>query len=496
MFEIKTFEQLTKDMIEWTQANTTKIKDFSVGSKIRTIYESVAVITEELYYKVWQGLKSTIEEGIYILYNFSILPALRATGNVTFSRTTPAPQDFLIPIGTVVKTQKTAIRDSIQFETTSNVTLLIGETSVIAPVQAIIEGKVGNVEADKITEFTFKPAGVESVTNIYKFITGRDQETRDERRKRFGEYTLALQKATKSALQYAASVVPGVHKAVAVENPDMKVFYYNNSVDSFADISIYANNPYTSESPVIFPAGISSEDILYIGNNKDKFEMLFMNFQTVAVDIEGIWEYFDGNTWSELVVTDGTNLFTQNGTISFSKPLIWKDNKINDGWAFWIRFRVTSVGGGIVVPTINYIFASPPPGFVDLYIQDIDGNASAGLVDAVAENLPDYRGAGITVNVRSADKILQAISCDIQINTLFDRNLLINKVESFIIDYLNNFTLGDNLYLDQLSSEIRKIEGGRAIISVSVTTPSNNILVGSGEVLRPDLDNIEAVVVN
>ncbi len=495
MFEIKTFEQITKDMIEWTQANTNKIRDFNVGSKVRTIYESVAIVMEEFYYKVWQGLKVTIEEGVYILYNFNLLPALRATGYVTFSRTDTAPADYTIPVNTIVQTEKSAIRDAIQYETTQQVILLTGNTEINAPIRAVKEGKLGNVEANKIVNFVTKPTGIDTVTNEFKLITGRDRETRDERRKRFSGFLMSLHKATKPALEYAAKEVVGVHDAKVVENPELKVFYHNTTLGTFTDLSIYANNPYTTETPEMFPSPATGHT-LNIGNLTDKFYMLFINFAVLSEDLEGVWEYFNGSTWSDLSATDGTNNFSQDGTVSFSLPILWKDSKINDEWAFWIRYRITTIGGSFVNPQMNYIFASPPPGFVDVYIQDVDGEAGSDLVDAVADNMPDYRGAGIIVNVRSPEIILQEIECLIQINTLYDRDVVEAKVENYILNYLNAFTLGENLYLAKLSSEIMNIEAGKAVISVDITTPSANILVSSGEVIRPDTANLTVTVVN
>ena len=496
-FKVKTLENIVKGMIEWTQGNTTKIKDFSVGSKIRTLYEAVAIEIEELYYKVWQGLKNTIEEGIYVLYNFNLLPALRATGTVIFSRSTPASQDFTIPVGTIVSTERTSFSDVIQFETIETVVLPQGETQVSVTVRALKEGKIGNVQSGTITQFVTKPGGIESVYNPYKIVNGRELETRDERKRRFKDYIASLHKGTKAALKYCAKYVAnGIHEANVVDNPDLKVFVWDYSEDSYEDISFDANYPYSSIFPFLLPSSLSIGDCLYIGCETDKFNMLFMNLNSFGAGFGGDWEYWNGTTWTKIQnLIDNTNNFTQNGSINFITPLNWKDLRINEIWGFWIRYNVKSMTSA-TSPQINFVFGSPPPGFVDIYIQDIDGDASSELIDEVISKLPDFRGAGITVNVRMPIKILLPIICHIRVNRLFEIEALMQKTKDLIIAYLNEFVLGQHLYLSNLINNITSIDGGDAIITAEIIDPSKDILVSSGEILRPDEDNIEIIVVN
>lgn len=492
-FQIKTFEQLVTSMITWVKGNTTKLKDFSIGSKNRTILEAVAYAMEQLYYRIWQGLKYAIEEGIYVAFDFTLLPAKAATGEVIFSRSAAAGQDYIIPLGTVVATEQTDIKDSVQFETTETVTLLAGTTQITAPIKARIEGTEGNVAANTITKFVSKPVGIEAVTNPQALTDGREIETRDERKQRFREYVIALHKASKPALVYGAESVDGVDTAVAVDNPYLYALFFNNTGGTYTDHSEALNDPYSIDITLNFD---EAEDALYLGVT-DKFDFLYIHMSQLGVGSAGVWEYFDGNTWQTLTVTDATSGFTANGSVTFNMPTDWKDSKINNIWAFWIRFRITTASY-TTMPIVDYIFASPPPGYVDVFIQNSNGDASAELIDSVASVLDkDYRGAGVTINVRAPNKITLPVSCEIRVNSiLYDKEEIRSEVRNVIIDYLETFRLGDDLYLSKLINEIMAVKSGLAVTSVEITNPTDDILVSAGEVIVPDEINTTVTVVN
>jgi uncharacterized phage protein gp47/JayE len=203
-FERKSMETIVQSMVDWTRGVTTKITDFRVGSKIRTIQESVALVVEELYDKVYRNTKVLIEENIYTVMGFSKRQATYATGKVTFSRTTPADADYLISSGTIVKSKATATTPPIQYRTTADVLMATGTTSVDAPVVCLTAGKIGNVEANSITDFVTKPSGIDAVTNQTAFSNALDQETQDEQKVRFQKYIQSLSRGTLQAIEYGA----------------------------------------------------------------------------------------------------------------------------------------------------------------------------------------------------------------------------------------------------------------------------------------------------
>lgn len=88
--------------------------------------------------------------------------AQKATGVVTFSRSSSASTDYDVPAGTIVETVES---DPVQFETTEAVTLASGTTSVDANIAAVDGGSDGNVGPNAIGSMPSPPTGIEDVTN-------------------------------------------------------------------------------------------------------------------------------------------------------------------------------------------------------------------------------------------------------------------------------------------------------------------------------------------
>jgi uncharacterized phage protein gp47/JayE len=126
------------------------------------------------------------------IFGFGRRKATYASGFVTFSRTTPSTLDIRIPAGTTIQAPAeniggtNEIVSNVQFSTTYDVILAAGDTSVYAPVRCNVAGSVGNVSANKITEFIGTTTyGITAVTNETKISNGADLESDTEFKLRF-----------------------------------------------------------------------------------------------------------------------------------------------------------------------------------------------------------------------------------------------------------------------------------------------------------------------
>lgn len=247
-FERKSMEQLTQDMVDWTRGVTTKLSDFRVGSKIRTIYEATALITEELYDKVYQNTKILIEEAVYSVMGFSKLPAINATGLVTFGRATPADTNYLIPAGTLIRTKTTATTAPIEFRTTIDALLPIGGTSVDVLVACQLAGTIGNVQSASITEFTTKPSGVETVTNASAIINGLEEETKDQQRARFQKFIGALARGHLFAVEYGATTASVLDSGGNVTERVVTAKAFEDTVTKVGQVDVYIWNGVSAAS--------------------------------------------------------------------------------------------------------------------------------------------------------------------------------------------------------------------------------------------------------
>ena len=123
-FKMKSFEQVSYSMINWMNNTVNTLTDFSVGSKIRTLLETVALEVEELYFRSYKSVAEAQVEGVYEAFDFTKKPASKATGVLTVWRDTPDPSnDYTLGIGMKLATGGTETERMIMFETTENKTL-------------------------------------------------------------------------------------------------------------------------------------------------------------------------------------------------------------------------------------------------------------------------------------------------------------------------------------------------------------------------------------
>jgi uncharacterized phage protein gp47/JayE len=189
--------------------------DTSIGSPIRSIFDVVAESIAESYadqyllsYQYDIDSKSGADLDAFVaLFGFTRFAAKRATGSVTFSRISPAPQDIYISGATQLTTPNTP---PVVFNTLMPVVLVAGNTSCSVPVQAQVGGSSGNVAANTITRITTQQMGVSSVTNPVGCSGGSDPESDADLRTRF--------KAT--VFRALTGTVP-MFTAVGLDDPDV-----------------------------------------------------------------------------------------------------------------------------------------------------------------------------------------------------------------------------------------------------------------------------------
>jgi|GEM_PF-4047265 len=209
----------------------------------------------------------------------------RATGYVTFSRETTTTNPVIIRSGTTIFTPDGGDGNtSVVFRTTTTVTLQAGTTEVIAPIEAIQGGTIGNVAANTITETVGAPIyGITAVNNEYPITGGADSESDTELKARFttaGPFrnlagtkdqflSLALSTKSKKAnvvgpiSKYSEYIqVPSVSDATSGGNgPSDKIHQFTTNLSNNNNSKhIYDNLPYfiandSGLSPIYYTSG-------------------------------------------------------------------------------------------------------------------------------------------------------------------------------------------------------------------------------------------------
>jgi len=232
---LQTFSSLVQNMAAAVQSSSSQLMDLTVGSVTRAILEanaSVALWMQWLILQVLQSTRAATSNGADLdswMADMTLvrLPAIAATGTVSFSRLTPlAPA--LIPAGALVRTADGSQTYSVTIDT-SNVAwtpaqngyvMAAGVGSVIVPIAAQVPGAAGNVQTGVVTLLVTAIPGVDLVVNPAPIQNGLDAESDSALRLRFQNFLQSRSRATTLAVTYAVTSIQQGLTCVVQENVD------------------------------------------------------------------------------------------------------------------------------------------------------------------------------------------------------------------------------------------------------------------------------------
>jgi uncharacterized phage protein gp47/JayE len=229
----KDFPTLVSQQVAAIQAGASTLLDLTVGSVLRAIVEANAAVILWLQGLILQLLATTRAatsngadlDSFVADFGLARLPAVAATGKVTFSRFTATAQ-ATIPVGTTVQTADGTQTYSVIADPTNgayNATLnayviAAGTQSADVTVRANTAGAGANAAPGQINTLTSAVPYVDTVSNAATFTTGVDAEIDSALRTRFVNYIASLSKATKNAIGAAITgIQTGMHYTL-VEN--------------------------------------------------------------------------------------------------------------------------------------------------------------------------------------------------------------------------------------------------------------------------------------
>lgn len=230
---LQTFTTLVQNMAAAVQSAASQALDLTVGSATRAILEanaSIALWMQWLILQVLQSTRAATSSGADLdtwIGDFTLvrLPAVSATGEVTFSRYT-ATAPALIPSGTLVRTSDGAQTFAVITDATNpawrasagGYVVPSGVGSLTVAVSAQSAGTSGNVQPSAVTLLATAVPGIDAVVNQAAFANGLDAETDDAFRARFQNFIQSRSRATPLAVGYAiASIQQGLQYTL-VEN--------------------------------------------------------------------------------------------------------------------------------------------------------------------------------------------------------------------------------------------------------------------------------------
>lgn len=206
--KVKRFEEIFKNMVTWTTSKSSRLTDFSVGSAVRSLLESVTYSLEQFYFSMYSNVMYAIENSSFEAFGFAKREPINAFGEVLITFSYPTRENFLISEGT--RFAATVADRLVYFRTTKPYEVRPGSYEAFIEVTCEEAGTIGNVPRDSIRVMVNPIRDIEEITNPMPFLTGEDEETQQSRKARFAEYVTNLSKGTKSAVEYGVMEVEEV----------------------------------------------------------------------------------------------------------------------------------------------------------------------------------------------------------------------------------------------------------------------------------------------
>lgn len=231
--KVKRLSDLLAELVDYTSMHTDEITDFTEGSAIRSIYEAIGMTQEQLYQLSTENVMWAIDHGILDTFDFSPKEAQRAYGNISVDLYTPLTKDVTLGKGTTVYSSDEG-GNTLYFQTQKAYIIPQGTTSFTIEVYCTQAGEIGNIPDNYIDSINTTQLSVASVTNDEPFLTGREEETPEELKKRFREFVATRGRGTKRAIEYAVNSVPDVDGCFVYEPPEggyFEVYAHNANGD-------------------------------------------------------------------------------------------------------------------------------------------------------------------------------------------------------------------------------------------------------------------------
>lgn len=217
---LQNFSTMVEGMAAAVQGTSKQLLNLTAGSVLRAILEASASVGLWLQYLILLVLQatrlstSTGSDVDSFVNDFGVtrLPAVSATGTVSFSRLTPGQAAF-IPLGATVMTADQTQSFAVVADTTNPAFATTGYNlgaqlqSLVVPVQAVTPGATGNVLAGTIALISAALPGIDAVSNNADFTNGADGEADAALKIRFQNYLSPLSQATMGAVENAVATV-------------------------------------------------------------------------------------------------------------------------------------------------------------------------------------------------------------------------------------------------------------------------------------------------
>ena len=197
--QIKTYQELYKQMCDYLISHQSKVTDFNEGSVISSFIEAVARELNMLYIRCKTGFNTNLRHVPLSLFDFPQHKGTYASTQVVFSLAKPLQSTVTVPSGTVVAA------GNLLFSTNKDISIPAKSINS-APVSVIAQevGKEYNVGSHSITDIVSSiNSNIAAVDNYEGASGGSDEEGWEQYFERFSRYIVGLQRTNWYGLKTA-----------------------------------------------------------------------------------------------------------------------------------------------------------------------------------------------------------------------------------------------------------------------------------------------------
>lgn len=250
-FRFKNQTQALSNMIDTFMSTNNMVNDFTEGSISRSLFESVSIELEQLYYLTLENMYNAIDTSVTDAFGFTTKEATYAFGDLTISFSNTLTSDVYIPQG--ARFYSSLDNYNQVYHTIQPYRIPKGNNSYTITVYCTEKGTVGNIPSgiiDSSLDFT----SINSVTNLQAFMTGTDAESSEDSKERFRKMIASLAHGTRNSLQYAALSVEGVDSCYIYEDNYGEVIVY--VCDANGNLSDELKEKVSEAVSIYKPAGV------------------------------------------------------------------------------------------------------------------------------------------------------------------------------------------------------------------------------------------------
>lgn len=350
---------ILETLIDYFRTAQTSITDFNEGSEARNLLGAVALSQYELYYYIGllfemgyvQTAKGDYLDQIGVIVNCYRQTANKASGNVTFTIDDAIATDLVIEAGNVVTCSSNY---ELTFTTTSDITIVAGQTSASGAITADTGGLAGNVAIGVIDTLEENTTGENiTVTNAAALTGGTETEGDEDYRVRILEAGKATAMGNIAWYKSIVNAITGVHDSLVLNTPFDENFtmiiYVNGDSKPTPDALITTvEEAFSTETNMIGGMSLQISKPSYTVQNitADVTIQSGYSFSTVQANIvSNITAYFQGGTTTYENIFPGLNI-GDNIIVSVIQMIIGNTEGVQD-------FTLTSPTSNVVMGSIT-----------------------------------------------------------------------------------------------------------------------------------------------